>query len=355
MGYFRFLLATLVAVSHFPDNAEPMNFGVSAVVAFYFLSGYLMTLSFGRFRERSARPVREFFLDRVLRLYPMLLFALACAAAWFWYDGTVTKIGWAVWLAQITVIPRNFQEMMTSEAWHGFPPTWSLGAEAQFYLLLPLILYLGRASRITLAGVLFLGQAVAIHVAGHVGDHWSGCASVSTAFCASDFSDVFGYRWLPCALTPFLIGTIAFEGQRDRIYAAAFKTFVALYGVLLLLEFAGLDTTYTMGHEILLAMVLLVPMGLLSALRIARDPLDEAAGKLAYPIFLFHGVGIAVAEAFLLPGFPRFAIAMTLTLSLSVVAAALQTRIDAYRYRVRAFGRVTGTGPTRVALGNIGN
>lgn len=59
MGYFRFLLAALVAYSHISGRYLPLNFGTSAVPAFYFLSGYLMTLLMKRFAANSAGLARS--------------------------------------------------------------------------------------------------------------------------------------------------------------------------------------------------------------------------------------------------------------------------------------------------------
>ena len=43
MGSFRFMLAMLVAISHTLGVSMRGNLGASAVIAFYFISGWLMT------------------------------------------------------------------------------------------------------------------------------------------------------------------------------------------------------------------------------------------------------------------------------------------------------------------------
>src|ERR1700727_1796255 len=69
VGCFRLVLAALVALSHLMPNygidLPNINFGAAAVVCFYFISGYLMFLSFSRFRQHSGTPARTFYIDRL--------------------------------------------------------------------------------------------------------------------------------------------------------------------------------------------------------------------------------------------------------------------------------------------------
>lgn len=70
MGYFRLILAMLVASSHFENQWRPVNLGVASVIAFYFISGYLMNQSFVKFKSASNSPIMHFYIDRLLRIYP---------------------------------------------------------------------------------------------------------------------------------------------------------------------------------------------------------------------------------------------------------------------------------------------
>lgn len=70
LGILRFILAMLVLLSHIPGLGMPLNPGVSAVILFYFISGYLMGRSYRRFQQHSQQPIRDFYLDRLLKLMP---------------------------------------------------------------------------------------------------------------------------------------------------------------------------------------------------------------------------------------------------------------------------------------------
>ena len=56
LGILRFILAMLVLLSHIPGLGMPLNPGVSAVILFYFISGYLMGRSYRRFQQHSQQP-----------------------------------------------------------------------------------------------------------------------------------------------------------------------------------------------------------------------------------------------------------------------------------------------------------
>ncbi|MCB1488913.1 MAG: acyltransferase [Bauldia sp.] len=80
-GVFRFLLALCVVAQHLqnlpPANLkaalEPLEIGSNAVLAFFMLSGYIITSAYYRFYYN--RPV-NFIINRLLRVYPTYIIAL---------------------------------------------------------------------------------------------------------------------------------------------------------------------------------------------------------------------------------------------------------------------------------------
>lgn len=86
----RLLLALFVILSHahslMQNAAEPLEhwthdigFGTLAVYAFFFISGFLITGSWQR-----SKSFIDFFIKRVLRIYPGFIIALAFSAALIW-------------------------------------------------------------------------------------------------------------------------------------------------------------------------------------------------------------------------------------------------------------------------------
>jgi peptidoglycan/LPS O-acetylase OafA/YrhL len=74
-GSYRFLLAILVALSHFGCQAAGFNPGQWAVISFYVLSGLLMDRQFHKLSPRG-KELGGFYLDRFLRVYPLFMVVL---------------------------------------------------------------------------------------------------------------------------------------------------------------------------------------------------------------------------------------------------------------------------------------
>ena len=151
----RALAVTAVILYHLGINWIPGGF--LGVDLFFVISGYVITrLLLDSILSKGALDLREFYLARVRRLLPPVLFMLT---------GTTFLI--AAWKPDaIHRFLSDLPYVLTgSENWHlvavhqdyfqaiGRPPllqhTWSLGVEIQFYILWPLILllilkYLGK-------------------------------------------------------------------------------------------------------------------------------------------------------------------------------------------------------------------
>lgn len=148
LGTWRFLLAALVALSHDGVLIAGLNPGVMAVVGFYLISGYVMT---GLLRKHYSRltHVPAFYADRALRLLPAYFTLMALTAAWWALAQEETAFLKLVpesldWLNNLLIVPLNYYMVNGSDAFTLIPPAWSLGAEVQFYLLIPFILMIGK-------------------------------------------------------------------------------------------------------------------------------------------------------------------------------------------------------------------
>lgn len=77
LGAFRFVLATLVAISHLWQG---MIHGPAAyaVWGFYLLSGYLMAYILNNHYDFSRKGLISFYYNRALRIYPAYYIALIC-------------------------------------------------------------------------------------------------------------------------------------------------------------------------------------------------------------------------------------------------------------------------------------
>ncbi len=268
----RLLLALAVLASHAGVRLHGLNPGVTAVVGFYLISGYVMT---GLIRRHfaAARRIPAFYLDRLARILPQYLAYAAATAAWFLLTDRHTlflaRQPTAIdWLNNLTIVPLNFYMWNGADAFTLIPPAWSLGAELQFYLLAPLLVLWPRAAApLLLASLAVYGAALA----GALNADW------------------FGYRLLAGLLWVFAVGSALFVLQRARPRAAHALALAApplALATYLLLRHFGLHAV-PYHQEVLLGWGL-GPLLLHGLSRWRGGRLDALAGDLSYGVFLNH-------------------------------------------------------------------
>jgi peptidoglycan/LPS O-acetylase OafA/YrhL len=270
LGTFRFVLAVLVALSHADLRVAGLNPGVVAVVCFYLISGYVMT---GLIRSHYATIDRipYFYIDRALRIFPQYLVIAGLTLAWFWMSGTQTYFlrhapGWSDFLANVTIVPLNFYMFNGTDAFTLIPPAWSLGAEVQFYALIPFILLLSLF--FPLLAMAFVVLAMAI----------SGMLN----------TELYGYRLLPGVLVYFLIGTLLYDARADakRRKLLIFGLLsLLLVGVGCMLYFSWQEFSY--NKETWIGLAIGIPV-LYWLGNLPQNAIDNRLGDLSYGVFLNH-------------------------------------------------------------------
>lgn len=271
-GAFRYLLAVCVLVSHI----WPMKFqiGVSAVVGFFIISGYVMNFLLSQYQ--SVGKVRFFYVDRLLRILPQYYFYLVLSQAALFFMKFVFFSGyfptefspWA-FLLNALLVPVNYYFWIPQiEAYLLIPQAWSLGLEEQFYLLFPLIFvsHWFRRAAIVLSLILF-------------------------AVAANEYLpvEVWTYRVLPGVFFIFVLGSSWASYRRSGskeglvtailVYLAVLGLFSSMY------DRANME--FGKNREILVGILVNFPViAILSYL--PRKKWDEFVGKASYGIFLNH-------------------------------------------------------------------
>lgn len=305
LGTFRLVLALLVAFSHAGGAIAGFNPGVVAVVCFYLISGYVMT---GLLRDHypDARRMPLFYLDRGLRLFPQYLVVAALTLAWFATTGRHTAFlqhapQWQDLVANLTVVPLNYFMYNGTDRFTLIPPAWSLGAEIQFYLLIPLLLLFRLRTAAFLVGLAVFGAAA-----------WGYL-----------HTDTFGYRLLPGVLVFFLLGSALYDArntgtQRGTVIVTAGGLAAIVFGFALS-HFGRLMSPY--NPETLFGLVIGLPL-LYWLGKLPQHTLDNRLGDLSYGVFLNH---FLIQWAF--AGQPAGAVEMTGYLVASIVLSALTQRL----------------------------
>lgn len=279
LGTFRLLLALAVAASHADFRLHGLNPGVSAVVGFYLISGYVMAGLLRRHYPGSA-SAPAFYADRALRLMPQYLcYALLTLLLCVVLPRTAIHPSEAYFLGRspglqdafnnLLVIPLNYYMWNGAERFTLIPPAWSLGAEIQFYLIAPFILL--RPRRILLVGTI-------------------GAVVYLLALLGRIHSDWYGYRLLPGVLTFFMLGALMHRLHAGpRPHAGLGLVLAVVLGCVLAgwLSLRQGALAHPFNRETLLGLAIACPLLHLLARR-TRQRWDELAGDLSYGVFLNH-------------------------------------------------------------------
>lgn len=156
--------------------------GDLGLVVFFFLSGYLITTLLRlEFDQTSRINFRDFYLRRVLRIFPpfYLVLGLAYGLAW---TGALDNLPWPSAIAAQVCHLTNYY-IVRHGWWYGLVPGtwvfWSLAVEEHFYLVFPLAYFLMRRRGLSgkqqmrvllsLCGLLLVWRCVLVFVlhAGH--------------------------------------------------------------------------------------------------------------------------------------------------------------------------------------------
>jgi peptidoglycan/LPS O-acetylase OafA/YrhL len=279
MGIYRLFLAVMVVISHIGIYPYGFNTGVIAVISFFLLSGYVMTMLIQKYYNYpSTIPI--FYLDRVARLFPQFLFYTVLASVFVYFNRNispfVSQLTYPKWILNFLMLPQGFYMYWGNQALL-IPQTWSLGLELTFYLVIPFILlYCSRKYVYILAGVSFL--------------------VFLTAYMGLVNTDQFGYRLLPGTLFMFLVGSSFFakDMQSNKFRIVIFSL------TLTLLIISIINRKYYQYHynkEVLIGLL----FGMMAVKFLEHFPfknIDEFFGNLSYGVYLNHMIIIWVMQSF---------------------------------------------------------
>lgn len=292
----RFMAALMVFYHHaapLPFFWRIRSYGWVGVDLFLVLSAFLLTRLLSlEYQQHGTLRIRDFFVRRVLRIWPLYLgYATAIcvtSAIWFGQDAS-TAFGW--WLSHMTLT----NNVLT--AFEGFSPIrfsahlWTIPLEVQAYILLPFVLLaifrkkLDRHRIIVAAG---LALSVLIFL--------------RFSLFLQGVSFPFTYV-LPLRADAFALGVaVALLTSGDSL---RHPVLAMVAGVLLMGSIMLLPSIYTHGlHQVIVYTLTAAGSVLIivaSQARVFRESVLSAApmrylGKISFGIYVYHLACIKVAE-----------------------------------------------------------
>lgn len=144
-----------------PYLAHFATIGAFGVPVFFLLSAFLITeLLLKELAETSRIHIKAFYLRRILRIWPLYFaafYGLAFLAHFMPEVGPTTRGSWLAF----SLFSGNWY--VTRYGWIAGPvdPLWSISVEEQFYILIPLIIAVGRRVALAIVSGVFLFIAYA--------------------------------------------------------------------------------------------------------------------------------------------------------------------------------------------------
>nr|WSY54077.1 acyltransferase [Streptomyces sp. NBC_00886] len=312
----------------YPDSSAPpwldvLMFGRLAVVFFLVLSGFSLAISPARHGWRSDGVV-QFLRRRAWRILPPYWAALAMSLVISLFVVPASHHGPPTG-ASILVYGLVAQDVFTAPTPNG--AFWSIGVEAELYLLFPLILFVRRR-----LNAVVLVVCVTLPV-------------VARGLMAAGATPVEGDNWLAPHLAPVFVAGVVGAGAvvaSDRVRRLPWGWFAVLAAMPVLALGVIQGSVWTVDHyfwvdlAIAPAMTMLIVAvatgrpALLVRLLTARP--IQSLGDFSYSLYLIHLPIVLivirrVAPHFVSSGLPTFCFTLVLALPGSVLGAWLFSRI----------------------------
>lgn len=303
-----------------------MNPGVTAVVMFYLLAGHVVSHLWDNVLSDGKGLLWRFYQDRVLRIMPLYLYVTGLTLVFLMItDYGNPDYGVFRLLGNLLVVPVNYYmvldtTILTDPSWALIPVAWSLGAELQAYVILPLIL----TSKYWKAGL--IAGSLIIYILANAG---------------SLPPDYFGYRLVCGVFFMFAAGScIQRTGRRSTLPADRIEKWFP--GCVWMAALAWLTAGWIWNaplhgyaKETLLGLVLGIPLVVAGSRSRIRLPYNALLGSLSYGVFLSHFLVIWITACTGMPDRGSVWYIPVVTMGASTVAFVgvkfLETRVDQIR------------------------
>ncbi len=317
----RFIAATSVLFSHVDDaltvngykakeyTTYPFGVGGIFVVFFFVLSGFLITWLLLFEKERKTISVKNFYLKRVLRIWPLYYLVVILAFAFFnhqpffyWRNITdiITTGQHPVFSALLLLLICPNVLLLNSPSLGYANPTWSIGVEEQFYLLWPWIM---RAKRplIYILSIIIVVHLLSNNFIGSLLASAGGRLLFPTHFAGTKILQVisrFFTFWASFKIDAMAIGALGAYAVYKKSSFLPFifsKTFqVVLYSAAAVLLLFPELANYQFYSVVFLLIIMNLAINKQTLFHLNYKPLNYL-GKISYGIYMLHAFTILPA------------------------------------------------------------
>lgn len=276
----------VIAVLLFHFQIPGFSAGFLGVDIFFVISGFLMTAIIVKGLERENFSIWKFYMARVRRIVPalMVLVAVLLILGWFFlptpdYKALGSQSAYASAFISNIYFWRSsgYFDAASHEKW--LLHTWTLGVEAQFYVLLPIFLIIlwkiKPAVKTLLWGLIF-----------------AFLASLALSIVASSWKPVAAFYLLPTRGWEFIAGGLVFFAGRQLKGLEKFSKILLWTGFsLLLAAFIFIDSSYSWPSGWALLPVLatsLIMLAQRSQSILTAHPIAQWLGDRSYSLYLWH-------------------------------------------------------------------
>ncbi len=304
MGLYRFFLAILVLLSHLSIKFFDFYIGVIAVVNFLIVSGYLNTYLLETYYSKN-KNIKTFYLDRACRIFPQYYFYFFLILLVNFFYPIKKELVFMDVVLEFPIIFNGYNMLFDNIFDFNFhvkinPPTWSLGLELTFYLIIPfIILFYKKNLKVFLCLSLIFFSIV--------------------LFTNSHYTDTLGYRLIPGTLYIFLIGShLYYSDIKNDVFSKLLILIFILFLFFILLN----DNYYQARFSKEVSLGVLIGIFFINYLKkIKQNKFDIFFGNLAYGIFLNHFFIIQIVErAFGLDIYVKILLILLVSITLSYMS-----------------------------------
>ncbi|MFF7886738.1 acyltransferase family protein [Streptomyces sp. NPDC020794] len=318
----------LLTMPRFPENSGPawlgwLMYGRLAVVFFLVLSGFSLAISPAR-NGWHLGGVSRFLRRRAWRILPPYWAALALSLVVAWFVVPASHFGPPTGTS-VLVYGFVVQDVFTAPTPNG--AFWSIGVEAELYLVFPLLLLVRRR-----LGAVVLVAGVTLLV-------------VARGLLAPNASPVEGVNWLTPNLAPVFVAGLVGAGivvapEKVRRLPWHWLAALAALPVVALVVIKG--SVWTVDHYFWIDLAVAPAMTMMIAavatgrpavlMRLLATRPMRGLGDFSYSLYLVHLPIVMIvcrkmAPHFVSPGLPAFWFTLTLALPASVLGAWLFAKV----------------------------